>query len=278
MSELEMLRQGGVVGGGGAGFPLWKKLSAPAEILLINGAECEPLLKSDQYLMHRYAVQLTEAASRLAGIVHAREAVICLKDHYEKQRAALQDALKQSTLNPPVRIHLLPTVYPIGDEQALVFSATGRTVPPGALPGSVGCTVVSVSTALNALRALEGKPVTDRFVTVAGEVRKPGVYLAPVGCSRWNEDYFRPADSGRTHDGPACCQGYGKYGHKNTWRGSGTAGRPYAGQACGTEHGTGENPCKKCVYPMQNLYRSVSASSSGPSDLPASDYACICIG
>ena len=181
MSELEMLRQGGVVGGGGAGFPLWKKLSAPAEILLINGAECEPLLKSDQYLMHRYAVQLTEAASRLAGIVHAREAVICLKDHYEKQRAALQDALKQSTLNPPVRIHLLPTVYPIGDEQALVFSATGRTVPPGALPGSVGCTVVSVSTALNALRALEGKPVTDRFVTVAGEVRKPGVYLAPVG-------------------------------------------------------------------------------------------------
>ena len=81
MSELEMLRQGGVVGGGGAGFPLWKKLSAPAEILLINGAECEPLLKSDQYLMHRYAVQLTEAASRLAGIVHARGAGIWLEDH-----------------------------------------------------------------------------------------------------------------------------------------------------------------------------------------------------
>ena len=181
MSELDLLRQGGVVGGGGAGFPLWKKLAAPAELLLINGAECEPLLKSDQYLMRRYPAQLTEAASRLAAIVGAREAVICLKDHYAPQIAALRQALEEKPLTPPVRLHLLPTVYPIGDEQALVHSATGRTVPPGGLPGKVGCTVVSVSTALNALRALNGKPVTRRFVTVAGEVRNPGVYCAPIG-------------------------------------------------------------------------------------------------
>ena len=182
MNELELLKRGGVVGGGGAGFPLWKKLSAPAEQLLINGAECEPLLKSDQYLMRRYAGRLTEAASRLAALVHAREAVICLKDHYADQIAALKEALERSDgFVPPVRLHLLPTVYPIGDEQALVHSATGRTVPPGALPGAVGCTVVSVSTALNALRALEGKPVTRRFVTVAGEVRRPGVYRVPIG-------------------------------------------------------------------------------------------------
>ena len=181
MNELDLLRQGGVVGGGGAGFPLWRKLSAPAELLLINGAECEPLLKSDQYLMRRYPGELAEAASRLASIVQAKEAIICLKDHYEPQIAALKAAISGKTLTPPVRLHLLPTVYPIGDEQALVHSATGRTVPPGALPGSVGCTVVSVSTALNALRALNGKPVTQRFVTVAGEVRRPGVYKAPIG-------------------------------------------------------------------------------------------------
>ena len=78
MNELELLLRGGVVGGGGAGFPLWKKLSSPADQLLINGAECEPLLKSDQYLMVRYAAQLAEAASRLAAVIHAREAVICL--------------------------------------------------------------------------------------------------------------------------------------------------------------------------------------------------------
>ncbi len=181
MSELDLLRQGGVVGGGGAGFPLWKKLSAPAEQLLINGAECEPLLKSDQYLMRRYPGELIRAASLLAGIIHAKEAVICLKDHYAPQIEALQNALQSFSGPVPVRLHLLPTVYPIGDEQALLHSATGKTVPPGALPGSVGCTVVSVSTALNALRALDGKPVTQRFVTVAGEVNRPGVYRAPVG-------------------------------------------------------------------------------------------------
>lgn len=181
MNELDLLRQGGVVGGGGAGFPLWKKLAAPADTLLINGAECEPLLKSDQYLMRKYPDQLIEAASRLAAIVNAREAVICLKDHYRPQIAALNGALRDKALTPPVRLHLLPTVYPIGDEQALLHSATGRTVPPGGLPGKVGCTVVSVSTALNALRALNGKPVTRRFVTVAGEVKRPGVYSAPIG-------------------------------------------------------------------------------------------------
>ena len=181
MNELDLLRHGGVVGGGGAGFPLWKKLAAPAEVLLINGAECEPLLKSDQYLMRKYPDQLIEAASRLAAIVSAKEAVICLKDHYGPQIAALKEALQGKALTPPVRLHLLPTVYPIGDEQALLHSATGRTVPPGGLPGKVGCTVVSVSTALNALRALNGKPVTRRFVTVAGEVKRPGIYSAPIG-------------------------------------------------------------------------------------------------
>ena len=133
--------------------------------------------------MRRYPDQLVEAASRLAAIVGAREAVICLKDHYGPQIAALTEALKQKTFSPPVRLHQLPTVYPIGDEQALLHSATGKTVPPGALPGSVGCAVVSVSTALNALRALNGKPVTTRFVTVVGEVRHPGVYRAPIGMS-----------------------------------------------------------------------------------------------
>ena len=181
MKGLEQLLRGGVVGGGGAGFPTWKKLAAPAEQLLINGAECEPLLKSDQYLMGRYPEALVEAAACLAALVGAREAIICLKDHYTAQIAALRKALEGAAVTPPVRLHLLPTVYPIGDEQTLIHSATGKTVPPGALPGAVGCTVCSVSTALNALRALQGKPVTSRFVTVAGEVRRPGVYRAPIG-------------------------------------------------------------------------------------------------
>ena len=108
MSDLELLLHGGVVGGGGAGFPLWKKLSAPAEQLLINGAECEPLLKSDQYLMRRYAKELIAAASRLAGIVHAREAVICLKDHYLPQIAALTASASASFFSTRSTSGILP--------------------------------------------------------------------------------------------------------------------------------------------------------------------------
>ena len=181
MSKLDQLREGGVVGGGGAGFPLWKKLAGKAEYLLINGAECEPLLKSDQFLMLKNPDELVKSASALAEIVEAKEAVICVKDHYAAQISALKAAIAMLPVNPPVRIHELPTIYPIGDEQAVVRSATGRTVPPGGLPGEVGCCVTSVSTALNALRALDGKPVTRRYVTVAGEVKNPGVYKVPIG-------------------------------------------------------------------------------------------------
>ncbi|MEG2702557.1 MAG: SLBB domain-containing protein, partial [Clostridia bacterium] len=179
MSELDRLREGGVVGGGGAGFPLWKKLSTNAEVLLINGAECEPLLRSDQFLMLYEADTLVCAANRLRELIGAERVMICLKEHYHAQRKALEAAIAKKAL--PVCLHELPTVYPIGDEQAVVRSATGRTVPPGGLPGAVGCTVVSVSTAINAWHALEGTPVTHRLVTVAGEVKRPGLYRVPVG-------------------------------------------------------------------------------------------------
>jgi Na+-translocating ferredoxin:NAD+ oxidoreductase RnfC subunit len=177
MKALYLLRSGGVVGGGGAGFPTWKKLSSPAETLIINGAECEPLLQSDQYLMLHQAQRLVGAALALGEVVSASNIVIALKDHYASQRAALESAAQGGR----VAIHALPTVYPVGDEQSVVFECTGRAVPPGGLPGAVGCTVVSVSTALNALAALEGVPVTRRLLTVAGEVRRPGLYDVPVG-------------------------------------------------------------------------------------------------
>ena len=72
MKALDLLKSGGVVGGGGAGFPTWKKLSAPVQTLLINGAECEPLLQSDQYLMLHQAQRLVQAALALGEIVGAQ--------------------------------------------------------------------------------------------------------------------------------------------------------------------------------------------------------------
>lgn len=179
MTALALLKAGGVVGGGGAGFPTWKKLTAQADTLLINGAECEPLLQSDQYLMRTRATALVQAAQALADVIGARAAVIALKDHYHAQRTALEAAA--TAAGGRVRVQALPTVYPVGDEQSIVYECTGRAVPPGGLPGAVGCTVVSVSTALNALDALGGIPVTRRLITVAGEVGAPGLYDVPVG-------------------------------------------------------------------------------------------------
>ncbi|MEG1776942.1 MAG: hypothetical protein RR367_10550 [Clostridia bacterium] len=98
MSELDRLREGGVVGGGGAGFPLWKKLSTNAEVLLINGAECEPLLRSDQFLMLYEADTLVCAANRLRELVGAERVMICLKEHYHAQRKALEAAIAKKAL------------------------------------------------------------------------------------------------------------------------------------------------------------------------------------
>ncbi len=178
---LTLLRMNGVVGGGGAGFPTWKKLEAPVQTLLINGAECEPLLKSDQYLMLHRAGDLVDAAEALRTIVGAERVCIALKGRYAAQAAALREAI--AVRGAVVEIQLLGAVYPVGDEQAIVHACTGRVVPPQSLPGSVGCTVVSVSTALNSLDALYGEAVTARLVTVAGEVAEPGLYQCPVGMS-----------------------------------------------------------------------------------------------
>ena len=116
---------------------------------------------------------------RLARLVGASERVICLKDHYVEQYKELTRAIER--LGVKVRLHQLPTVYPVGDEQAIVREATGRIVPPLGLPGQVGCVVVSVSTAVNAYYALRDMSVTHRIVTVAGEVGRPGLYRVPIG-------------------------------------------------------------------------------------------------
>lgn len=178
---LTLLKRGGVVGGGGAGFPTWKKLEGQVPRLLVNAAECEPLLKSDQYLMLTQADELIRGARLLQGICGANELLIALKAHYVPQIAALEAAIARA--GTPVALVKMPTVYPAGDEQEVVYAATGEAIRPLSLPSSVGCVVVSVSTAINAARALDGVPVTRRLVTVAGEVARPGLYDVPVGMS-----------------------------------------------------------------------------------------------
>jgi len=183
MPQLELIEQvweAGVVGAGGAGFPTWKKLAAKVDLVIANGAECEPLLRNDQAVMALHAADIVaglRAAMRATG---AQRGVIALKAHYRRAAAALKKAVGK-TKN--LSLHFLPEVYPAGDEFVLVYEVTGRVIPAGGLPLQVGVVVSNVETFLNIARAGRGLAVTHRHLTLTGAVRKPRTIRLPVGTS-----------------------------------------------------------------------------------------------
>jgi Na+-translocating ferredoxin:NAD+ oxidoreductase RnfC subunit len=147
--------------------------------LIVNAAECEPLLKSDQYAMRSHPEKLVAAACEAAELTGAARVVFALKRTYEKERLKLGDAI--AATKSPVELFLMRPVYPAGDEQVVIREVTGLTVPPGGIPLQVGCVVISVSTTLALADAMDGAPFTSRYVTVAGEVKSPQIFRVPIG-------------------------------------------------------------------------------------------------
>ncbi|HBC5382578.1 MULTISPECIES: 4Fe-4S dicluster domain-containing protein [Citrobacter] len=175
----DRVRAAGVVGAGGAGFPAHVKLQAQVEIFLVNAAECEPMLKVDQQLMAQQPARLIRGVQYAMKATGAREGIIALKEKYRDAIEALTPLLPSS-----IRLHILPDVYPAGDEVLTIWMATGRRVPPAALPVSVGVVVNNVQTVLNIARAVEQQyPVTRRTLTVNGAVARPLTVTVPVGMS-----------------------------------------------------------------------------------------------
>lgn len=175
----DRVRAAGVVGAGGAGFPAHVKLQAQVEIFLVNAAECEPMLKVDQQLMAQQPARLIRGVQYAMKATGAREGIIALKEKYRDAIDALTPLLPSS-----IRLHILPDVYPAGDEVLTIWMATGRRVPPAALPVSVGVVVNNVQTVLNIARAVEQQyPVTRRTLTVNGAVARPLTVTVPVGMS-----------------------------------------------------------------------------------------------
>ncbi|NDO80293.1 electron transport complex protein RnfC [Citrobacter sp. NCU1] len=175
----ERVRAAGVVGAGGAGFPAHVKLQAQVDIFLVNAAECEPMLKVDQQLMAQQAARLVRGVQYAMKATGAREGIIALKEKYRPAIAALTPLLPSD-----IRLHILPDVYPAGDEVMTIWMATGRRVPPAALPVSVGVVVNNVQTVLNIARAVEQQyPVTRRTLTVNGAVAHPQTLTVPIGMS-----------------------------------------------------------------------------------------------
>ena len=181
MDLLDKIFAAGVVGCGGAGFPTHVKLKGRFEYLIVNGAECEPLLRNDRWLMRNKAGELVEAISAIAGELDIPNAVIALKHHYQEEAAALRQAIDRSGAR--IRLHEMESFYPAGDEQTIVYEVTGRVVPPAGLPGDVGAVVDNVATIYAVYQALQDHPFIWKYLTVNGEVEHPAVLKVPVGTS-----------------------------------------------------------------------------------------------
>lgn len=178
---VDIVRNAGIVGAGGAGFPTHVKVDANADIVIVNGAECEPLLRVDQQLMDIRARELLEALQRVVDHVGAKEGVVGLKKKYEPAIQALRAILPEY---PKLRLHLLENFYPAGDEQTLVYEITGKSVPEGGIPLNVGALVMNVESLLQLLEAVEeSKPVIDKYITITGAVKNPITTVVPLGIT-----------------------------------------------------------------------------------------------
>lgn len=179
MSLTDKIFNAGIVGCGGAGFPTHVKYNAKPEHLIINAAECEPLLRTDRFVMCNFAPEIISGCEAAMKHLGAKDCTIALKEPYVEEIAALTKAIKDK--KSPVKLHTFPSFYPAGDEQVMVYEVTGKVVPPAAIPLEVGCVVSNVATIMAVNDAVSDKPFTHKFLTMTGEVANPTVLKVPIG-------------------------------------------------------------------------------------------------
>ena len=200
MTLADKVKQAGVVGAGGGGFPTHVKMASKADTVIANGAECEPLLHKDAVVMERQAAELVRGMQLAMEAVGAKTGVIGIKAKKKLAVEAVSAACKGTAL----RVQLLGDYYPAGDEYDLVYEVTGRLIPPGGIPIQVGVVVNNVESFVNIAAAAAGKPVTDKWLTIAGAVRSPATLCVPVGTTY--RDCLE-AVGGLTTDDPVLCIG-----------------------------------------------------------------------
>lgn len=181
MDLIQQIKDAGVIGAGGAGFPTHAKLTSQAEFILMNAAECEPLLRVDQQLMVIESDAIIQGFAMAGRAVSAQKAIIGIKKKHTAVIAKLHERIQALGLADFVEVGLLPDVYPAGDEQVLVYELTGRVVPEAGIPIMVGCVVVNSETSLNIYNAAQGKAVTEKYITVTGDVPNPLTVCVPIG-------------------------------------------------------------------------------------------------
>ncbi|KKJ95023.1 electron transporter RnfC [Stutzerimonas stutzeri] len=167
---LELIRQAGISGLGGAGFPTAVKLSPPPtqtiRTLIINGTECEPYITADDLLMREKAAELIAGIEILAHLIQPQEILIGIEDNKPEAIAAVRAAIGER----PFTLKVFPTKYPSGGEKQLIQILTGEEVPSGGLPADIGMLCQNVGTCVAIHDAvLLGKPLISRITTLTGE-------------------------------------------------------------------------------------------------------------
>ncbi|HUI56817.1 MAG TPA: 4Fe-4S dicluster domain-containing protein [Bryobacteraceae bacterium] len=175
----DQLRECGVVGAGGAGFPTYVKAQSRVEFLIANGAECEPLIHKDAELMKHFPEPILAGMTAMMDAVGAKAGKFGIKT----KNAESLEALRQHLKTDRIEFVMLGDFYPSGDEYELVYTATGRLIPPAGIPLQVGCVVNNVETLYNVHLARQGRPVTEKFISVCGAVKEPKSFWIPVGTS-----------------------------------------------------------------------------------------------
>ena len=172
---LNQIEEHGIIGAGGAGFPTHVKLNSSPDTLIMNAAECEPLLHKDMEMLRHYSDVILAGFKNAMQITGAKQGIIGIKNKHHDVIELLEKKVESN-----VRVIALEDVYPAGDEITLIYMTTRRIVQPGNLPVSVGCVVQNVETLFN---IGNNKPVVEKFISVAGAIEKPATIKVPVGMS-----------------------------------------------------------------------------------------------
>ena len=186
---IEIVAECGIAGMGGAGFPTHVKLSPPPgkkiDTLIINGAECEPYLTSDNRTMIEHADQVWEGCRIIRAVLGATKLMIAIEDNKPEAIAAMEKAVANDNQEADTSIVVLKTEYPQGAEKQMIYNLTGKEVPSGGLPMDVGAVVENVGTCMAIWNAVaNSKPITERVTTVTGTpLSSPKNVMARIGTS-----------------------------------------------------------------------------------------------
>lgn len=168
---LDLIRESGLVGLGGAGFPTYAKLSKPFEnggTVIINAAECEPILSHNIERIEKYPKQLLRGLEIAMKVTNAQNGVVAIKGYHKK---AIESLIQMNT-DPAIRIAELSDMYPMGEERAIVREVLGQLLPVTALPLEAGAIIINAETACRIEEAVDHKkPFIDKDLTVGGKIK-----------------------------------------------------------------------------------------------------------